>query len=73
MNDTDRIRPGLLADPDGLIYRLDTDGTVSCWSERYGWHESAFGNLNADSEYDRAHFADHLVSVSVDELPVGAR
>ncbi|MFC3454061.1 hypothetical protein [Amycolatopsis speibonae] len=34
---------------------------------------AALRNLNADSDYDRALFADHLVRVSVDELPVGAR
>lgn len=62
-------------DGDGfdLVYRITPGGDVTCWSERYGWHKSVFGNLNEDSDYDRAHFADHLVPVSVDELPVGAR
>ncbi|MGW4128017.1 hypothetical protein [Amycolatopsis japonica] len=62
-------------DGDGfdLVYRITPSGDVTCWSERYGWQKSKFGNLNEDSEYDRAHFADHLVRVSVDELPVGAR
>lgn len=62
-------------DGDGfdLVYRITPGGDVTCWSERYGWHKSKFGNLNEDSEYDRAHFTDHLVPVSVDELPVGAR
>lgn len=56
-----------------LAYRIDWDGTVSVWSEKYGWHESKFHNLCECSEYDRAHFADHLVPVTVDALPVGAR
>lgn len=56
-----------------LVYRLDSDGTVSCWSEKYGWHDSAFGNINDDSAYDRAHFADHLDAITVEQLPVGAR
>jgi hypothetical protein len=58
---------------DLLAYRIDWDGTVSVWSEKYGWHESKFHNLCDCSEYDRAHFADHLVPVTVDALPVGAR
>ena len=62
-------------DGDGidLVYRITPDGTVTIWSELYGWHASKFGNLNEDSEYDRAHFADHLDVISAEQLPVGAR
>ena len=56
-----------------VIYRVELDGEVTIWTPDLGWHESAFHNLRECSEYDQRHFADHLVSVSVDELPVGAR
>ncbi len=71
--DTLVTRVEFLVDQDGLVYRVEPSGQVWCWSERHGWYESAFHNLNENSEYDRAHFADHLVPVPVEQLPVGAR
>lgn len=65
--------PDVNGDGFDLVYAVAANGDVAVWSERYGWHASKFGNLNEDSEYDRAHFADHLVPVSVEQLPVGAR
>jgi hypothetical protein len=71
--DTVLMKTEFLVDADGLVYRVEPSGVVSCWSEKYGWHESAFHNLRECDDYDRAHFADHLTLVTVEQLPVGAR
>lgn len=56
-----------------LAYMVTAAGDTWCWSEKYGWRRSQFKNLNDCDAGSRAHFTDHLVAVSVEQLPVGAR
>jgi len=56
-----------------LAYMVTGSGDVWCWSEKHGWHRSVFKNLCTCDEGSRAHFADHLDVVSVEQLPAGAR